>query len=117
VVSLSPFDCSLSQVGEKEEERDRCYSFVLSLTPLETYIPLTLYPLRGSRDVSDIPPRHPSRLLRHPWKKEEREVPNITHKINNDIEHKINNGPVLAEDYKQRDYQVDRVVVGGHLNC
>jgi hypothetical protein len=23
------------------------------------YIPLTLYPLRGSRGVSDIPPRHP----------------------------------------------------------
>jgi hypothetical protein len=26
---------------------------------LPTYIPLTLYPRRGSKDISDIPPRHP----------------------------------------------------------
>jgi hypothetical protein len=26
---------------------------------IHTYIPLTLYPLRGSRGISDIPPRHP----------------------------------------------------------
>jgi hypothetical protein len=26
---------------------------------IHSYIPLTLYPLRGSRGVSDIPPRHP----------------------------------------------------------
>jgi hypothetical protein len=26
---------------------------------VHTYIPLTLYPRRGSRSISDIPPRHP----------------------------------------------------------
>jgi hypothetical protein len=26
---------------------------------IHTYIPLTLYPLSGSRGVADIPPRHP----------------------------------------------------------
>jgi hypothetical protein len=26
---------------------------------IHTYIPLTLYPRRGSRDISDILPRHP----------------------------------------------------------
>jgi hypothetical protein len=26
---------------------------------VNTYIPLTLYPRRGSRGISDIPPRHP----------------------------------------------------------
>jgi hypothetical protein len=28
-------------------------------TSNNTYIPLTLYPRRGSRGISDIPPRHP----------------------------------------------------------
>jgi hypothetical protein len=26
---------------------------------IHTYIPLKLYPRRGSRGISDIPPRHP----------------------------------------------------------
>jgi hypothetical protein len=28
-------------------------------TYIHTYMPLTLYPRRGSRDISNIPPRHP----------------------------------------------------------
>jgi hypothetical protein len=47
----------------KGEEKERCHSFVLSWTShtneikylhTYTYIPLMLYPLRGSRGISDI---------------------------------------------------------------
>jgi hypothetical protein len=35
------------------------YLFFYSTRNTHTYIPLTLYPRRGSRGISDIPPRHP----------------------------------------------------------
>jgi hypothetical protein len=35
--------------------RDRQWDATLYI---HTYIPLTLYPLRGSRGILDIPPRH-----------------------------------------------------------
>jgi hypothetical protein len=34
-------------------------SFLLDIYILHTNIPLTLYPRRGSRGISDIPPRRP----------------------------------------------------------
>jgi hypothetical protein len=33
--------------------------FVIKIVIVHTYIPLTLYPRRGSRGISNIPPRHP----------------------------------------------------------
>jgi hypothetical protein len=35
------------------------YRCTLTILNVNTYIPLTLYRLRGSRGISDIPPRHP----------------------------------------------------------
>jgi hypothetical protein len=35
------------------------YTLLTFFTYLHTYIPLTIYPLMGSRGISDIPPRHP----------------------------------------------------------
>jgi hypothetical protein len=32
---------------------------------IHTYIPLTLYPRRGSKGISDIPPRHPQRWMKY----------------------------------------------------
>jgi hypothetical protein len=68
-LGLDPVWCS----GQKNR--------IAPLLFFHTYIPLTLYPLRGSRGISNIPPRHRGKpiavllqsisiyLLRHPWKK------------------------------------------------
>jgi hypothetical protein len=39
--------------------KGHCRSKRLIFIAIHTYIPLTLYPRRGSRGISDIPPRHP----------------------------------------------------------
>jgi hypothetical protein len=40
-------------------------TLLTNIADIHTYIPLTLYPRRGSRDISDTPPRHFTKMIQH----------------------------------------------------